>query len=375
MVSEWRDPVYGGGQIHVHYLCTWLVKDHGCTVDLYVRALRDDAGKAYACDESLLDGRWNIFRTGVVSSFFSVRARLLWLVQITRILYRQTKKKKYDLIHWHALLPWLPIKIVSILTGVPCVYTVHGTMHLDTKKRWLFSNIEKFLVCTLAYTLEISVSSNIFSYEPRSKKIEIIYNGVDIDALDALPAKEKYQQFTFLTVGRMDRQKNHQIILDAIKHLWKQYCIDNNIQFVWVWDGVLFEQLKQQIVAAQLEDVILMLGKLPYNQTLEVFKKAHVFLLPSLGEWQPLTVLEAFASHLPVIATDVWDNRFFVQNKKNGLLLSPWSLEDLELAIQSCVEQWLDQTTKWWEYAYLFVQDYSWKQCVNRTINAYKSLC
>gem|GEM_PF-6221684 len=58
-----------------------------------------------------------------------------WLIKVTFVLYKKAKKEKYDIIHAHALLPGLPAKIVGKLCKIPVVYTVHGTMHMDAKKK------------------------------------------------------------------------------------------------------------------------------------------------------------------------------------------------------------------------------------------------
>lgn len=240
---------------------------------------------------------------------------------MTVFLRRKAKKEKYDIIHAHALLPGIPAKIVGWLLGIPVVYTVHGTMHLDAHKAGVLRRVEKLLVCKMVYDLEISVSSKIFSYPNNNTNIAIIYNGVDLTHLAALPPQSKYTGLSFLTVGRMDRQKNHQIIIQAIRVLGIEFCKHYALSFVWVGDGSEKAQLEEQVRTYGLQEIVHMRGKLPYEETLIEFKKAHVFLLPSLGEGQPLTVLEAYGSALPVIATDVGDNSSFVISHTNGLLI------------------------------------------------------
>ncbi len=373
MISEWRDPIYGWGQIHVKYLCEWLVKDHWCFVDLFVRKLKDNDWKSYKNNESFLSWKRNIIRTWWASDFFSLPYRIIWLCQITWTLYWATKKKKYDFIHWHALLPWLPIKIVSLLTWVPCVYTVHGTMLLDAKRRNLFYYIEYFLTCLIPYTLLISVSNNIFQYHPASKKVEIIYNGVDLEKISKIKVNQKYEKLTFLTVWRMDWQKNHIIILEALQKI-KNDISDTKVQFIRVGDGSEMNNLQEKTKEYWLEKYIIFKWKLEYDKTLQEFKESHVFLLPSLGEGQPLTVLEAFACGLPVIATDVGDNKYFIESHSNGLLIKAWSCEEIASAILQYISSSSVKLHQESIQVKAIAQDYDRSKMVNNTHSYYKDI-
>lgn len=370
MVSEWWDPVYGWGQIHVKYLCEWLVKNHWCFVDLFVRKLKDNDWKSYKDNESFFSWNRNIIRTWWLSDFFSLPYRIIWLFQITWTLYRATKKKKYDLIHWHALLPWLPIKIVSLLTWVPCVYTVHGMPLSDRGLQSIFAKIERYLVCNIRYSLEISVSHNIFRYANYNKKILIIPNWVDIKKINSIHINKDKEHLVFLTVWRMDKNKNHIIILDALNDLKQE--LHKNIKFIRIGDGEEKEFLEKTIKQRWLHQFVSLLGKLSYEETLKEFKKATVFVLPSLWEWQPLTVLEAFASWLPVIATDVGDNKYFVSSS-SGMLIQPWNIGMLKDALMCYVNKSKENIWEQSNYVKKYCLDFDWDYIVKKTYYSYQN--
>lgn len=117
-------------------------------------------------------------------------------------------------------------------------------MLLDANRKGIFYYIEKFLTCRIKYDLEISVSSNILRYQNRNKNIKIIYNGVDLKVLDSIKTSGKYSKRTFITVARMDWQKNHQIILDAILKIGKEFFVKKNIQFLRIGDGLKEQELR-----------------------------------------------------------------------------------------------------------------------------------
>ena len=81
----------------------------------------------------------------------------------------------------------------------------------------------------------------------------------------------------------------------------------------------------------------LFLGKKNNAELVRIYKSADVFVLSSRSEGQPLTILEAMAARLPVIATDVGDNRLLVKNGMNGYLVSPENINKLALIMEKII--------------------------------------
>ena len=78
-------------------------------------------------------------------------------------------------------------------------------------------------------------------------------------------------------------------------------------------------------------------GKL-YGETLiKEYKSSHLFVLPSLYEGMPLTLLEAWASKLPVLVTKVGENPFIVKEGINGWLVKPADLKNLAKKIKRVI--------------------------------------
>lgn len=373
LISEWRYPIYGWGQIHMDYLSQILVKKYWYHVDLFTRKIRWDDGSVFDKDE--INEHWvHIFRVWPLAIFFNGYMRLVCLITMTFSLFFKAKKERYDIIHAHAMLPGIPAKIVWWLTWIPVVYTVHGTMFMDAGKRNFSYYFEKFMVCILRYDLEISVSSKILQYHNRNKNIQIIYNGVDLKKIQTITVQKKYDKLTFLTVARMDWQKNHQIILDAVMVIWADFFREREIQFVRVGDGLKFDELRKMIESKGLENIIIMKWKRNYEQTIQEYRKSHLFLLPSLSEGQPLTVLESFACALPVLATDVWDNAFFIKDNQNGELFPAWKLDALVEIIQKYAMIDRENIQIMGYNGYVFVHDYSWEECMKKVVEAYLSI-
>lgn len=340
MLIDWRTPIFGWGQVHVKYLSELLVKNHDCKVDLFVRKLIWDDGKKYTEDEHLLEWKLNIFRVGPVAKFFDVPYRIISLFLTTLFLLYKTIKEKYNIIHAHAYVSWLPAKIVWVLTRTPVVYTVHGTMWLDADKKWVLAKIERRLICGIKYDLEISVSHKIFDYQNINKNIIVQHNWVDIEKFDSVKVNKKYDWINFLRVGRFDRQKWLEFLIEWINQIDRKILEEKWFKLNLVWDGELLPKIKELVQKYKLSDFVNFKWKIFWDDLIVEYKKNHIFILPSLAEWQPLTLLEAMASKLLVIVTDVGDNKYFVKNLENWYIIPPWDA----LVISNAIEKDLNST-------------------------------
>ncbi len=127
--------------------------------------------------------------------------------------------------------------------------------------------------------------------------IDMIYNAIDISYV--LKQKREYvdiekKHFTFVTIGRIDRGKNHNLLLEAVAKLDASLWI--------IGEGCLMDNLKFKIENLGLKDRVRLLGrqKNPYK----FLSKADCFVFASSHEGFPNVLLEALACGLPVISTD-----------------------------------------------------------------------
>ena len=373
MLIDGREPVFWWGQIHVKYLSEILVKNHDCKVDVFVRKLLGENGKKYVQNEVQFEGKRNLFRVGPTTTFFNVVGRVLSLITIVFFLLYKTLIKKYDVIHAHAYVSGLPAKIVGFLTKTPVIYTVHWTMWLDAKTNGILSRIERRLVCGIEYDLEISVSHQILKYSNVNKNIKIIHNGVDVLAYDEVKQPKKPSGFSLIFVWRFNWQKGIEHLIQAFHLLDKKLLDEKNVIVRLVGDGELKDKYCELISQYHLEKYFVFTGKLFGTDLIEEYKKSTVFVLPSLAEGQPLTLLEAFASRLPALVTDVGDNSYFVKNWESWWIVPPANETALTNAIEDMLQQ--DDILELWKMGYLMIKNsYTWDKIVERTYLEYQKL-
>jgi glycosyltransferase involved in cell wall biosynthesis len=140
------------------------------------------------------------------------------------------------------------------------------------------------------------------------------------------------EDFVLVTVGRLDRQKNPLLLLDAFRLL--QHSMPD-LRLMFIGDGVLRRQVEQRIARHGLEEKVRMCGVQPASSIATHLQASDLFVLSSAYEGMPIVVLEALGSGLPVVATDVGEVSRVVQPGVNGELVSVQDAESLANAIRT----------------------------------------
>lgn len=207
---------------------------------------------------------------------------------------------------------------------IPVMSIIHGTIPNEIKSRFRsnksLKNWIRFLVLDLPrWTIEhltsnrrffkrcryiIAVSNDLrlkflHDYPWLKRRVRVIYNGVD-DTIFT-PGKEKYKDFTVLYIGRMDREKGIDLLLNALQ-IAKRKGKDIHAKLIGM--GIHIYEFKKLAKALGLENSVEFLGQIPNKDLIEYYQKSHVFVLPTRREeGHPMTLSEAYCSGLPVIAT------------------------------------------------------------------------
>jgi glycosyltransferase involved in cell wall biosynthesis len=117
-------------------------------------------------------------------------------------------------------------------------------------------------------------------------------------------------------VGRLEAQKGIEYLLQAAQQV---LASKENVAFVLIGEGKLERAARQMLAALGIEGQVLLLG---YRTDIpQVLAALDVFVLPSLYEGLPYTLLEAMAAGRAVVATEVVGNRDLVQHGKTGMLV------------------------------------------------------
>ena len=169
-----------------------------------------------------------------------------------------------------------------------------------------------------------------------TKPEAVIGNGVDIDIFHP-GEKLKQGKFNLLYVGRLDPEKNLNILLDALHILHSQKKLGEHVHCIFVWWWSLEKKLKALVAEYWLWNVVEFTGRIAAASArlVKIYQEASVFVLPSLYETEWMVVLEAMACGCPLLISDSPNSaaKDFVHN--NGYTFNHKDPQDLADKIYS----------------------------------------
>lgn len=141
------------------------------------------------------------------------------------------------------------------------------------------------------------------------------------------------EDFIFVNVAGFRKAKNHKLLITAFKDFLDT---GGNGKLLLVGDGFFLDESKKLACTDNIQDKVYFLGL--RSDIPQILNASDVFVLSSDWEGYPLSVLEAMASGLPVISTDVGGVPEIISNKISGLLVKPNNPESLSKAMVSLYE-------------------------------------
>jgi glycosyltransferase involved in cell wall biosynthesis len=116
-------------------------------------------------------------------------------------------------------------------------------------------------------------------------------------------------------VGRLDQQKDPLLLIESLK---LSVAAVPNLHLAIVGDGVLRSRVQEVVRAHSLTAQVHFLGVRPPLEIAEILRAADLYVLCSAYEGMPIAMLEALATGLPVVSTDVGEVRLVVHDGVNG---------------------------------------------------------
>lgn len=251
-------------------------------------------------------------------------------------LIKLIRDEKIDLIHAHTRVTQVLAWWLQRFTGIRYVSTCHGFY-----KRRLG---RKLLPAWGDHVIAISKpveGSLMMDFGVPESRVSTIFNAIDIQDLVRryeekdpvairkelnLPLGDKVVGI----VARVVQDKGHEYFLRAADKLIKDFFPDMKILIVG--DGPYLEQTKRLVGKLKLDHSVRFLGNI--NDITYALAVIDVFVLPAVWrEGFGLSIIEAMAVLKPVIVTNIWALNELVQNRVNGLLVEPKSVDELSEAM------------------------------------------
>lgn len=249
------------------------------------------------------------------------------------------EEQKFDLIHTHGGVAGFYGRILKKHhPEIKCVHTIHGIHYINSSnllRKSVSKTIEQYLVQFTDRT--ICETHNDFLTAVKNKiadrvKTDIIPNGIDVSKFANLKKNSALinelglnaDNFIIGNISRFDEQKNQQLILQAAYFLIRKYP---QMRFVFVGSGKHLKQMQDLTRDSNLEDYVIFAGE--QENLVDYYSIFDIFVFPSLWEGMPYVLLEAMASRLPIICSNLPNLREVVKNDYSAFTINPRDMDDL----------------------------------------------
>lgn len=227
-----------------------------------------------------------------------------------RKIYREVDP---DFVHLHSSKAGFLGRMVIDCRRNHVIYTPHGFAFLKKDdsfiKRCVYKMVEK--VAALKGGEIVSVSKGEYDESlALTKKASYVNNGIDLKQIEHIQINDvvkemQEKQLRIGTLGRICFQKGPEIFNEIAKRLPEDL-------FMWIGDGEMGDTLKCENIAIS--------GWLSSEQAVEFLNHIHIFVLPSLWEGLPMSLLEAMYLKRVCIVSNVIGNRDVIKHGENGFI-------------------------------------------------------
>ena len=248
-------------------------------------------------------------------------------ISARRALNRLLEKESPDVIHAHT---------ARIIAGIAASRFTNKVVLTHHNSRLSFpSAFFRFIDLVVDTYVAISPETEAKNESLCSKPARRISNGISAAFIADTARKPVDIGGQIISVGAISDQKNYDLLLAAAHELGKRHPDKEGVKFNIAGPGAKLPEYRRKVREAGLEGAVEFLGA--RSDVPELLRAANIYLNTSNYEGQSVAMLEAMATALPVIATDVPGNRDLVKNRVNGILVD----NENPGAIADAVEQLL----------------------------------
>ena len=250
------------------------------------------------------------------------------------LLIVQSYRYRVDIIHSHIYTAVASIAVIAPFLRARHIGTLHDTWFMENRYalRKLLLRMAVFFGTKLVVISEDMRAKVENKIGIKADAMSVVYNGTD--ATEFVPDEkiDRNNKTKVICVARLIPRKRIDLLLDASRELkQKGYCFDMTV----VGGGELEGRLREIVSESELSDTIKLLGERKDIPLL--LRSSNIFVLPSDDEGLPCSIIEAMASGLPVVASDVGGVRELVVDDENGFLFPAGNGAELFGALEKLI--------------------------------------
>ncbi|MFT3785559.1 MAG: glycosyltransferase [Tepidisphaeraceae bacterium] len=284
------------------------------------------------------------------------------------------RDESFDVVHAHDWMTYAAGMAVAGASGKPLVVHVHSTEFdrsganvdsriYDIERRGMHAAIKVIAVSHLTKNIIVH------QYGVDADKVEVVYNAIDLNGsangFDAEKYSIKKGEKIVLFLGRVTMQKGPEYFIAAAK---KVLDVMDNVKFIMAGSGDMIRRVIEMAAAMGIGHKVLFTGFLRGKDVDEVFKKADLYVMPSVSEPFGITPLEALSHDVPVIISK---QSGVSEVLENVLKVDFWDVNEMANKIVAVLRHKpLQQTLK--EHGSFEVKKLSWADSAASCVKVYE---
>lgn len=235
------------------------------------------------------------------------------------------KRERYDVVHFHTSRAH---SMAPLARGFGSTLVV--TRRMDYRPNRVFAPYLFNRAVDGLVAISGGVADSLTAAGVERQRITVIHSGVDCDFFRPPTAEERvqarialgisYGEFVISAVGALEPRKGHRYLIEAIAR-FVLMASSTKVKCLVAGHGSIRGELERAIVKLGCVREVRLLGRV--DDTRELLWASDVFAMPSVNEGLGVAALEAMASGLPVIASDVGGLREAVQHDRSGIIVPP----------------------------------------------------
>lgn len=258
---------------------------------------------------------------------FSLEKRPGIDLRIPMQLSKKMRQHQFDVVHTHNEAGLIYGTTAAIFARIPrIIYTEHGK-GLGYHDRKLFRIVERYLIKKTNKVVAVSEdlrAKMINWHRLERNRFFVIPNGIDVDEFKEKNFRKKKRDevglkdddFVIGIVASLLPIKNHCFFLTVFKKLLMEFP---KLKLVLIGDGPLRGYLEDRVLKMEVSKKVIILGaRLDVPALLSAL---DMYVLPSLSEGISISILEAMAAGIPIVASDVGGNSQIIKDAHSGFLV------------------------------------------------------
>lgn len=301
----------------------------------------------YGKDNRRLDGSGVVrHQVDFVRSPFRVWENVRAYGQLKRL----AEDENFSLVHCHTPLGGVLGRLAFRNTSAKIIYTAHGFHFYQGAPilNWLiYYPVEKYL----AKFTDVIITINQEDYK-RAKGFQILKKGkvkhingvgIDLQKIESVPASSRNEfgipdnALLLISVGELNRNKNQKMVIQALNLMKSSEVISHPIWYLVCGKGKYQKKLEHMVEKYRIKDKVIFAG---YRaDVIGLMKMSDLYVMTSYREGLPVSMLEAMACGLPVIATDIRGIRELIVQGQGGYLIQPGDEKGLAIQLERTINK------------------------------------